>query len=103
MEFTVAIEFLGLVMLALVSLVIGIIFYAFGDPQFEFEWLVSATAAFVGGFVASEFVIAFTAWEPVFDGLALIPALVGVFVVGGLAAGVTRFLTGEPLATTGTR
>ena len=93
MELTFELGYLGLVVLALGSIAIGVAFYVFGDPHFNYEWLVTAIAAFVGGFVASEFVTAFQGYEPVWDGLALVPALIGGVIVGGVAAGVTRYLT----------
>jgi hypothetical protein len=101
MEFTFALGYLGAGVLILGSIAMGILFYLFGEPQFRYEWVVTAVGAFVGAFVASEFVIAFQGWEPVYDGLALIPALVGGLVVGGAVAGATRLLTREPLATVG--
>jgi len=97
MEFTFALGYLGAAILVLASVLIGILFYVIGDPQFNYEWLVTAVGAFIGGFVASEFVIAFQGWEPVYEGVALIPAVAGGLIVGGAVAGVTRFLTREPL------
>ena len=93
MEFTFELGYLALVALVLGSIAIGVAFYVLGDPQFNYEWLVTAIAAFIGGFAVSEFVTAFRDYEPVWDGLAVIPALIGGVIVGGVAAGVTRYLT----------
>ena len=101
MEFTFALGYLGAAVLILGSIAVGILFYLIGDPQFSYEWVATAVGAFIGGFVASEFVIAFQGWEPVYEGVALIPALVGGLIVGGLVAGATQFLTREPLTASG--
>jgi hypothetical protein len=44
--------------------------------------------------VASEFIIGWQAFEPVFDGLALVPALIGGLVVGLIVEVTTRLVTG---------
>jgi hypothetical protein len=103
MEFTFSLGYLGLALLTLGSIVVGILYYLIGDPQFNLEWVATAIGAFVGGFVASEFVISLTTWEPVFDGLALVPATIGGLVAGGLVAGAIRDLTREPVASSETR
>jgi uncharacterized membrane protein YeaQ/YmgE (transglycosylase-associated protein family) len=65
-----------------------------GAARFGYEWVVTAIAAFIGAFVASEFVVDWRAYAPVFDNLALIPALIGGVVVGIVIAVATRLLTG---------
>jgi hypothetical protein len=44
--------------------------------------------------VASEFIVAWRTFEPVWDGLALVPALLGGLVVGIIVEVATRRLTG---------
>jgi len=89
MEFTFD---LGLAGFAL--LIVGAVAFAYVAPLFgksvEFESVVDAVAAFTGAFVASEFVIAWQAFGPVWDGVALIPALAGGLVVGIVADVVMR-------------
>jgi uncharacterized membrane protein YeaQ/YmgE (transglycosylase-associated protein family) len=99
MEFTLELGYLGAALLALGSIVIGVLFYVIGDPQFSYEWIVTAIGAFVGALVASEFFIDLKGWDPVYEGVALVPALVGALIGGGVVAGVTRFLTRNPLST----
>jgi len=93
MEFSFALGYLGAAVLILGSIAIGIAFYFVGDPQFNFEWVVSAIGAFVGGFVTSELFIGLRDYQPVYDGLALVPALIGGVIVGGVVAAITRLLT----------
>jgi len=72
-----------------VLLIVGALAFAFVAPllgkSVEFEGVVDAVAAFAGAFIASEFVIAWQAFAPVWDGVALIPALAGGLVLGILA------------------
>jgi uncharacterized membrane protein YeaQ/YmgE (transglycosylase-associated protein family) len=87
---------LGLAGLAL--LIVGALAFAIVAPltgrSVEFEGVVDAVAAFGGAFVASEFVIAWRTFEPVWDGVALIPALIGGLVVGIVADLLMRLAFG---------
>jgi uncharacterized membrane protein YeaQ/YmgE (transglycosylase-associated protein family) len=94
MEFVIDLALGGWVVLIVGSLVFGVIVQFLGRTETGLEWLVGAIAAFVGGLVASEFVIAWQEIEPVFEGLALLPALIGGLVVGIVVDFVTRFVTG---------
>jgi hypothetical protein len=47
-----------------------------------------------GALVASEFIVAWRTVEPVFDGLALVPALLGGLLLGIVVAVAMRRLTG---------
>ena len=94
MEF--AVDF-GLAAWALVivgALVFGVIAQLIGRPRAGYEWLGDAIAAGIGAIVASEFIVALQAVGPVWDGLALVPALVGGLAVGIVAELATRYLTG---------
>jgi hypothetical protein len=62
------------------------------------EWLVDAIAAGVGAIVASEFIVAWQAYGPMFDGLAIVPALAGGLVVGTIVEVATRLATGGTYA-----
>ena len=94
MEFSFDIGILGALVLAFGALALGVALQLLGSYEQGYEWLVTGVAAFIGGFVASEFIVGWQAWEPVFDGLALIPALIGAIVVGVPVAVVTRLSTG---------
>jgi hypothetical protein len=98
MEFTFALGYLGAAVLVVGSIAIGVLYYLIGSPGFGYEWVATAIGAFVGALVVSEFIIGLESFEPVYDGLALIPALAGGLIVGGVVAAVTRFLTRDTLA-----
>lgn len=94
MVFAISLGLGGWLVLIAGALVIGGIAQFVGTPRAGFEWLATAIAALIGGLAASEFVVGWQTFEPIVDGLALVPALVGGVVVGGLVDVATRYLTG---------
>jgi uncharacterized membrane protein YeaQ/YmgE (transglycosylase-associated protein family) len=84
----------GWAVLIVGSLIFGGLAQMLGEPRAGYEWLVDAIAAGIGALVASEFIVAWQALGPVFDGLALGPALVGGLVVGIVVELATRYMTG---------
>ena len=94
MEFAITLGFGGLLVLVAGSVIFGGIAQFIGRPGTGYEWLVTAIAAGIGAVVASEFIVGWQAFQPVWDGLALVPALVGGLVVGTVVEVATRFVTG---------
>ena len=84
----------GWLILVVGGVVLGITAQLIGDARFGYEWLITAIGTFIGGFVASEFIVGWRNYEPVFDNLALVPALIGGLVAGIIVAVATRLLTG---------
>jgi len=93
MDFSFDIGIWAIIGLAIGSVVLGLVIQLIGEPDFGLEWLITAVGAFVGGFCASEFVVGWRTWDPVWDSMALIPAIIGGLVVGIVVAAATRFLT----------
>jgi uncharacterized membrane protein YeaQ/YmgE (transglycosylase-associated protein family) len=98
MELTIALGWGGWIALIIGALVFGLIAQFIGTPKTGYEWLVDAVAAGIGAIVASEFITAWRAFEPVWDGLALIPAVIGGIVLGVIVEIVTRYATGGSYA-----
>lgn len=94
MEFSIALGFLGWLALAVGALLFGVIAQSLGETRTGYEWLVDSIGAGVGALVASEFIVAWQTFEPVWDGLALVPAVLGGLVVGVIVEVATRFMTG---------
>lgn len=94
MEFAIALGFGGWILLIVGAVVFGRIAQFIGETRTGFEWLVDAIAAGLGALVASEFIVAWRTFGPVWDGLALVPALVGGLVLGVVVELATRFMTG---------
>jgi uncharacterized membrane protein YeaQ/YmgE (transglycosylase-associated protein family) len=95
MELSIALGLAGWLLLIVGAAIFGIAAQLIGETANGYEWVVDGIAAGVGALVGSEFIVAWQATGPVFDGLAIVPALVGGLVVGIVAAFATRFLTGS--------
>jgi uncharacterized membrane protein YeaQ/YmgE (transglycosylase-associated protein family) len=93
MEFTTDIGALAIVSLALGSIVLGVVLQLIGDVNFGYEWILTAIGAFVGGFVASEWLVSLRTIEPTWDGMAVLPAIGGALVVGVIVDALVRFTT----------
>jgi len=94
MELAISLGLGGWLVLIAGALAFGVIVQFIGETKTGYEWLIDAVAAFAGGLIASELVISFRTYEPVFDGLALVPALLGGLALGVVVEMVTRFMTG---------
>jgi uncharacterized membrane protein YeaQ/YmgE (transglycosylase-associated protein family) len=94
MEFAIALGITGWAVLLVGAFLFGVIAQFVGETQTGYEWLVDGIAAVVGAIFASEFIIGWRAVGPVFDGLAIVPAVVGGLVLGLVVEVATRFLTG---------
>ena len=94
MEFSIQLGWIAWAIVIGAGLVFGVIAQFVGETRTGYEWLVDAIAVVLGAVVASEFIVGWRAVEPVYDGLALIPALTGGIVLGLIVEVVTRFSTG---------
>jgi hypothetical protein len=94
MEFSIALGVGGWLVLLAGALLFGVVAQFVGETRTGFEWLADGIAAAIGAVVASEFIISTRTFEPVWDGLAIVPALIGGLALGIVVELVTRFLTG---------
>lgn len=94
MEFAITLGVGGLIVLVVGALAFGVVAQFIGETRTGYEWLVDAIAAGLGALVASEFIVGWRAIEPVFDGLALLPAVIGGLVVALIVEVLTRTVTG---------
>jgi uncharacterized membrane protein YeaQ/YmgE (transglycosylase-associated protein family) len=93
-EFAINMGLGAWVVIIIAALVFGLVAQFVGEPHTGYEWFVDALAFGVGAVAASEFVTAWRAVEPVWDNLALIPAIGGGLVVGLIVEVATRLVTG---------
>ncbi len=98
MEFAIDFGIGAWVLVIAGALVFGIIAQFIGEPRTGFEWIPDAIGFGIGAVVASEFIVALQATGPVWDGLALVPALIGGLVLGIAVELITRYLTGGTYA-----
>jgi uncharacterized membrane protein YeaQ/YmgE (transglycosylase-associated protein family) len=94
MDFSIALGLGGWALVVVAAIVFGLIAQFVGEPGTGYEWVVDAFAFAIGAIAASELIASWRAVDPVWDGLALIPALVGGLVVGVVVEVVTRLVSG---------
>jgi|GEM_PF-5478921 uncharacterized membrane protein YeaQ/YmgE (transglycosylase-associated protein family) len=94
MEFAITLGIGGWLVLLAGALLFGVIAQYIGEARTGYEWLADGIAAVIGAVVASEFIISTRTFEPVWDGLAIVPALIGGLALGLIVELATRFLTG---------
>lgn len=98
MELVLTIGLWGWIAVIVGALLFGVIAQSIGETRTGFEWLIDATAAGIGAIVASEFIVAWQSYGPMFEGLAIVPALIGGLLFGVIAEVATRLVTGGSYA-----
>ena len=93
MELAITLGLGGWILLIGASLVFGAIAQFVGDTRTGWEGVVDAFAFGIGALIGSEFIVATQAYGPMWDGLALVPALVGGLIVGLIVELSTRYAT----------
>lgn len=94
MELAVNLGLFGWIAILAGALLFGVVAQFIGETRTGYEWLVDGIAAALGAVVASEFIISARTWEPVWEGLAIVPAIIGALALGIVVEVVTRFMTG---------
>ena len=89
----VGMSMLAALLLVVGALVIGVIPQFIGDVTVGWEWAGTALVALVGGYLGSEALGTLSTWGPVFEGLYLLPALIGAVILGVVIDAVLRYLT----------
>jgi uncharacterized membrane protein YeaQ/YmgE (transglycosylase-associated protein family) len=94
MELAITLGLGGWLVLLAGALLFGVIAQFIGDVRTGYEWLADGLAAAVGAVIASEFIISLRTFDPVWDGLAIVPALIGGLALGVVVELATRYVTG---------
>jgi len=94
MELAINLGLFGWLAILAGALLFGVVAQFIGETRTGYEWLVDGIAAALGAVVASEFIISARTWEPVWEGLAIVPAIIGALALGIVVELVTRFMTG---------
>ena len=81
------------ILLVLGAMVLGVIAHFIGDVKTGWEGPIAAVAALAGGWLGSEAFGTFSTWGYAFEGLYVVPALLGGFVLGFVVDAVVRYLT----------
>jgi hypothetical protein len=85
MSFSVDMGPAGIVAFAIAAMLLGIGSQALGEGPVPHEWLVAAAGALVGGLLTSEWLALGRTIAPVWDGVAVVPALAGGLCMTGVA------------------
>lgn len=88
---------LAVTVLILAAVVIGAILQYVGDVTIGYEWSVAGLAAIAGGWLASEAFGTASTWGPEWEGMFLLPALIGAVVLGFVVDLAVRYATGGSL------
>jgi hypothetical protein len=94
MELAITLGIGGWLVLVAGALLFGVIAQFVGETRTGYEWLVDGIAVALGAVIASEFIISLRTFQPVWDGLAIVPALIGGIALGLVVEIVTRYSTG---------
>jgi uncharacterized membrane protein YeaQ/YmgE (transglycosylase-associated protein family) len=66
------------------GIVCGFVAQAVGSQRYRFEWLITAIGAGLGALAGGRYLETWTTWGPSFDGLYVLPAVLGAIFVGGV-------------------
>jgi hypothetical protein len=79
------------------AVVIGLVLQYIGDVTNGYEWSIAGLGAIVGGWLGSEALGSLSTWGPEWEGMFVLPALIGAVVVGFVVDLVVRYATGGSL------
>jgi hypothetical protein len=82
----------AIIILLLAALAMAFRIQTIGTHEPNFRWLGTGLLAAIGGYVASEFLGPVSAWGWQWDGMAVVPAMIAVVLVGVLAEAAIRKL-----------
>ena len=77
------------------AFVIGVVAQWIGLAEGDDDWFPVMAGAFIGGAIGSEWIAPLATWEPVWDGIALVPAAIGGALVGAIAALIVLVTGGQ--------
>lgn len=102
MQFDMGIGAFAVIIVA--ALILGALVQLYLKPKTPYEWAIAGVGAAVGAWLASE--ITWTQWftgltdlGPQFDGLLIIPAVIGGLALGAIVEAVARMIE-APSSTT---
>ncbi len=75
------------------AILIGVFAHFIGDVRTGWEGPVVAVAALIGGYIGSEALGTFSTWGYAFEGLYVLPALIGGVVLGFVVDAILRYST----------
>lgn len=89
----VGMSFAAALILILGALVVGVALQLIGSVRIGYEFGVTAIAAVVGGYLGSEAFGTLSTTGPSFEGLYIVPAVIGGVVLGVVVDAAVRYVT----------
>lgn len=80
-------------LLILGALLIGVVSQYIGDVTVGYEWAATGAGALIGGYLGSEAFGTASTWGPEFQGLYVLPAIIGALIVGFVVDAILRYST----------
>jgi hypothetical protein len=87
----------AVVLLIAGAIAIGAVLQYIGDVTIGYEWSLAAVGGIAGGWLGSEAFGTLSTWGPQWEGMFLLPALLGAVVVGFVVDLLVRTATGGSL------
>jgi uncharacterized membrane protein YeaQ/YmgE (transglycosylase-associated protein family) len=75
------------------AIIFGVLAHFIGEVTTGWEGPVAAVAALIGGYIGSEALGTFSTWGYAFEGLYVLPALIGGVVLGFVVDAIVRYST----------
>jgi hypothetical protein len=93
---------LGMTAWAVIALIVGGVLISvalqyIGDVTNGYGWSIAALGAIVGGWIGSEALTAVSDWGPTWEGMVILPAIIGAIAVGFVVDAIVRYATGGSL------
>jgi hypothetical protein len=85
---------LAATVLVIGGLLLGAVPQFIGEATIGYEWVFTAVAVVAGGWLGSEAFGALSTWGWEFEGLFILPALLGGVVLGTIVDAVVRYVSG---------
>ncbi len=82
---------LALTLIIVAGIVLGVVVQLTGVARSGYDGLITGIAVVGGAIVAGQWLGSLSTWGPQFDGLYLLPALIGGVVLGAIANLAVRF------------
>ena len=76
------------------AVLLGAVPQFIGEPKVGYEWIFPAIGVLVGGWLGSEAFGRLSTWGAEFEGLYVLPALIGGIVLGAIVDVIVRYMTG---------
>lgn len=82
------------ILLVIGAVLLGVIPQFIGEPKLAVEWIFPMIGVLVGGWIGSEALGSLSTWGYAFEGLYVLPALIGGVVLGAAVDVVVRYVSG---------